>query len=94
MDMDRIAGQLGAPQPANPFRALTRRANLERSSAASQRNLRFLPGSPLRGMPTHREPAEALHWSLDCPLDVDMLKRPKCANSGHVWTAPRGQGLL
>ena len=22
------------------------------------------------------------------------LKRLKCANSGHVWTAPRGQGSL
>jgi hypothetical protein len=53
------------------FRALTRGANFERISAASARNLQFLSGSQLRGMPAHREPAGALHRSSECPLSMD-----------------------
>jgi hypothetical protein len=55
MNMDRIAGQLRAAAAGHAFSADSPAERIWSAlPAAGQRNLWFLSGSPLRGMPAHR----------------------------------------
>src|SRR4029077_18064285 len=79
------------------YRALIRGANLERIFAASQRNLQFLSGSPLRGMTANREPAGELHRSSEWPLHVCAVTRwrfPVGASPTRQTLQPEATGAV
>jgi hypothetical protein len=78
---------------------LVERRGFEPLTSAVQGPARLTSSSLRSSAARRRQPEPALAQSLfQHPPNVTALprdpRRPLGANSGHVWTAPRGQGLL